>query len=34
MKQKNGIKEFSLLCDIIPKGIRTKCIALKSFNQE
>ena len=31
---KIGIKEFSLLCDIIPKRIRTKCIALNSFNQE
>lgn len=31
---KIGIKEFSLLCDIIPKRIRTKCIALNSFNQD
>lgn len=27
-------KEFSLFCEIIPKRIRKKCIALNSFNQE
>ena len=31
---KINIKDFSLVCDIIPKRIRKKCIALNSFNQE
>ena len=31
---KVNIKDFSLFCDIIPKRIRKKCIALNGFNQE
>lgn len=31
---KISTKEYSLFCDIIPKRIRKKCVALNSFNQE
>lgn len=31
---KISTKEFSHFCDIIPKRIRKKCIAINSFNQE
>lgn len=31
MKQKNGIKEFSLLCDIIPKKNKDEMYCTQKF---